>query len=236
MAIASDFVGAGRAQLGLRRYMTLVHLTVAGALVTSALSALLVTANPRVHSLLFTPTGLSILGWVVVLAPLVIVTFFGSAVERMTVAGARLLLLIFAILIGASLASVFSAYTSASILLSFVAAAAGYAALAAIGYASRSDLSGIGAFMLVVLIGLIVALGLNLFFRSTAWDFILACVGLIVFATLIMVDSQRARRLYYERRGEVADEQGLAIVSALALYLDMLNLFLSLLRVIGRDR
>jgi FtsH-binding integral membrane protein len=164
-----------------------------------------------------------------------IVLLFAAAVPRMSTGAARALFLVFAIVTGASLASLFAAYTAASIVGTFVAAAAGYAVLALAGFATTRDLSGLGKFMTVALVGLIVALLINLFIRSSGADFLLSCVGVVIFGALVAVDSQRVKAIY-ESDDSGATAGQLAILGALTLYLDFLNLFLSLIRLTGRRR
>lgn len=196
MRITSEFYPPYGSSALVARNVAMVHLTMAAGLAVSAATAIGVYSSPRLYAALFTEQGLTLAGWVVALSPLAIVLLFAGAVQRLSINAARLLFVAFALLTGASLATLFAAYTAASIVATFVAAASGYAALALVGYATARDLSGLGKFMLVGLFGLIIAIVINLFFGSSSADFVLACIGVVVFSALVAVDSQRIRRIY----------------------------------------
>lgn len=235
MRNASEFLSVPPPPVPVARYVATVHLIMAGGLAVSAITAMVVFSSTGLYASLFTNGGLTLLGWLVTLSPLVIVLIFAGMIQRLSIAAARLLFLIFAILTGASLAILFAVYTAASIVATFIAAAGAYAVLALVGYVTQRDLSGLGKFMLVALVGLILAMLINLFVRSSAADLLLAFIGVFVFAGLVAVDSQRIRRIYEMDATETAAGQ-LAIFGALTLYLDFLNLFLSLIRLTGRRR
>lgn len=219
---------------GLRGYMAAVYVRMAGGVLVSALSAWLAAHNAAVASVLFTTEGLTGMGWIVTLAPLGLVLLISAGIDRLGAALAGALFLLYAILVGLSLGGIFMAYTGSSIGATFLAAAAGFAALAAIGSATRRDLSGLGAFFIILLVGLIVAMLINLFLRSSSFDLALSGLGILLFAGLTACDAQRLKHIYYESDAE-GREKG-AVVGALTLYLDLLNLSLSLLRFTGQRR
>lgn len=235
MRTISDRSPPSAASAALSRYMAKVHLLMAGGLAVSAFSAIAVVSDYRLYSTLFTDEGLTPAGWIVTLAPLVIVLLFAGAVQRLSIGLTQVLFVIFAITIGLSLASLFAAYTTASIVSTFLATSVAYAALAIFGFTTSRDLSGLGKFMFVALLGLIVAMAINLFVQSAAADSLLAAVGVVVFAALVAVDAQRVKAIFESDTSGTSPDR-LAILGALTLYLDLLNLFLSLVRLTGRRR
>ena len=209
--------------------MAAVYLQMAGAVLVSAAAALLVAYNPALSHILFKPGGLTAIGWIVALAPLALVIVLSGAIDRLSAEAARLLFLLYATLIGLSLGGVFSAYSDVSIGLTFACAAAGFATLAMLGAFARRDLGALGSFLTIALFGTVAALLINLFVGSARFDLVLAGIGVLLFAGLTAFDVQRLRNLHDERPEA-------AVIGALTLYLDFLNLFLSLLRLSGRGR
>ncbi|WP_404713502.1 Bax inhibitor-1/YccA family protein [Sphingomonas sp. MMS24-J13] len=219
---------------GLRDYMTSVYLRMTGGVAASSAASWLVAHDDTLSSALFTADGLTILGWIVTFAPLGLVLLLSAGINRLSAAAAGLIFLAYAVLVGLSLGGLLLAYTGTSLATTFIATAAGFAALAWAGMVSRRDLSGLGAFFTIGLVGLIVAMLVNLFVRSTSFDMALSAVGVLLFAGLTAFDAQRVKRLYYEAVDEGRDRS--AIIGALTLYLDFLNLFLFLLRFTGERR
>ncbi len=224
----------GQDTAGLRVYMASVYVRMAGGVMLSAISAWLAAHNPVIAGMLFTSEGLTAAGWFVTLAPLGLVLLIGTAIDRFGAAMAGVLFLLYAALVGLSLGGIFMAYTGSSIVMAFLGAAVAFAVLAAIGSATRCDLSGVGTFFMILLIGLIAAMVINLFVRSSAFDLALSGLGILLFAGLTAYDVQRLKRIYYE--SEADGRENSAVLGALALYLDLLNLFLSLLRLTGQQR
>ena len=226
---------AGRSwQTGLPAYMAGVYFQMAAGVALSALCALLVSENAGVANVLFTDAGMTVVGWIVTLAPLGLVFLLSAGVERMSPATARGVFILYAALAGLSLGGLLLAYTGASVGYTFIGAAAGFIALAAFGAVTRRDMSGLGVFLTITLVGLVVTTLLNLFLRSPGIDFFVAAVGIFLFAGLTAYDVQRLQRFYAE--GRAAGRDNMAVLGALTLYLDFLNLFLSLLRFTGRRR
>lgn len=223
---------------GLRSYMNKVYsLMGVGMLVTAGtaygLSALAIgpdgTATALGQAIYYSP-----LKWVLMFLPLVMVFAFGAAINRLSTAGATLLFYAFAAAMGASLSWIFLAYTGISIVQTFVATAAGFAGLSLYGYTTKRDLSGMGRFLMMGLIGLIVASIINIFLQSGGMQFAISTLGVLIFAGLTAYDTQRIKNTYLELANSDREFLGKsAIMGALTLYLDFLNLFLFLLQFMG---
>jgi FtsH-binding integral membrane protein len=172
------------------------------------------------------------LRWVILFAPLAVVLFLSFGIERMSAFTAQLAFWVYAALVGASLSSIFLVYTDASIVQTFAVTAASFAALSLYGYTTKRDLSAFGSFLIMGLFGLIIASLVNLFLQSSALDFAVSVIGVLLFAGLTAWDTQKIKEMYFEADGfEVANKK--AIMGALSLYLDFINLFLFLLRFLG---
>ncbi|SDA36410.1 hypothetical protein SAMN03159340_03670 [Sphingomonas sp. NFR15] len=219
---------------GMNAFLGSVFLQMAASVALSAAAAALVLTIGALQSALFGPSGLTALGWVVTFAPLALVIIIGAGVESLSGAAARGLLALYAILVGLSVGVLFIGLAGSSIVATFLIAASAFAVLGMIGFTTRRDLSGLGSFLTIVLVGLIVAMLVNLFLRSARLDLGVAAVGVLLFAGLTAYDTQRLKRLYDERMP--TPDGATASLGALTLYLDFLNLFLSLLRFTGRRR
>ncbi|RYE02591.1 MAG: Bax inhibitor-1/YccA family protein [Sphingomonadales bacterium] len=197
-------------------------------LALTGLVALGVSMTPALVALIFgTP-----LKWVAMLAPLAFVFFFTFRIERMTTAGARTAFFAFAAVMGVSMASIFLVFTGTSIAMAFFTASAMFAGLSLIGYTTNRDLTGMGSFLFVGLIAVIGASLVNLFIGSSMLQMLLSVVGVIVFAGLTAWDTQRLKSEYIAYgRSEAADK--LAIMGALSLYLNFINMFQLLLNLMG---
>ena len=170
--------------------------------------------------------------WVVFLAPLGLVFFLSFRIAHMSVTAAQTTFWIFAALLGVSLSSIFIVYDLGSIAQVFFIAAAMFGAMSLWGYTTRRDLTGMGSFLFMGLIGLIIAMVVNIFLASSALEFIISIVGVLIFTGLTAYDTQKIKEMYYANDdGTVAGRK--AIMGALALYLDFINLFLMLLRLMG---
>jgi FtsH-binding integral membrane protein len=206
----------------------------AGGVAVSAGAAWFVAHNTALANALFAAGGLTTLGWVVTLAPLGLVLVLSAGIDRLGASAAGLIFLVYAALVGLSLGGLLLAYTGSSLAATFLGAAAGFAALAWSGTTARRDLSGFQSFFTIALVGLLASMLINLLLRSPAFELALSAAGILLFAGLTAFDAQRFTRLYSQSARE--DRQRLAIVGALTLYLDFLNLFLLLLRFSGRRR
>jgi hypothetical protein len=173
--------------------------------------------------------------WVVILAPLALVFLLGFRIQRMSVAAAQTTFWAYAALVGLSLSTIFLVYTGASIVQTFFVTAASFGALSLYGYTTRRDLSAVGSFMVMGLFGLIIAVLVNMFLQSTALQFAISAAGVLIFAGLTAWDTQNIKEMYFEG-DDVLVAGRKAIMGALRLYLDFINLFLMLLRLFGDRR
>jgi FtsH-binding integral membrane protein len=185
-----------------------------------------------------TPIGyamfVSPLKWVVILAPLAMIFVISFGIERLSASASHALFWIFAALIGLSLGSIFLVYTHTSIVRVFFITAASFGALSLWGYTTQRDLSGFGSFLIMGLFGVILASLVNLFMQSTALQFVISVIGVLVFAGLTAWDTQRLKSEYIYNRMEGAVEEKAAIMGALSLYLNFINLFTLLLNLFGQ--
>lgn len=222
---------AAQIDVGLRQYMLRVYNTMAGGLALTGLVAFLVASSPAAVQLLFgTP-----LKWVVMLAPIALVFFFSFKIESLKASTAQTIFWVYAGLMGASLATVFLVFTGASVARTFFVTAAAFAGLSLYGYTTKRDLSAFGTFLVMGLIGLIIASIVNIFLASSALQFVISAAGVLIFAGLTAWDTQKIKEMYWEADGyEVASKK--AIMGALTLYLDFINLFMFLLQFLGVRR
>jgi uncharacterized protein len=173
--------------------------------------------------------------WVFILAPLALVFFISFRINSLSASTARILFFVYAASIGLSLATIFFVYTQTSITRVFFISAAAFGALSVWGYTTHRDLTGFGSFLLMGLIGVIIASVVNIFLRSSGLDWIISLVGVIVFAGLTAWDTQKIKEMYDPMDdGTVAGRK--AVMGALSLYLDFINLFMLLLRLFGSRR
>ncbi|WP_414713937.1 Bax inhibitor-1/YccA family protein [Sphingomonas sp.] len=213
---------------GLRSYMLGIYRNMGIGLAITGVVAMLVASSPQLTALIFgTP-----LKWVAMLAPLAFVFFFTFRIDRMTTATARTAFFIFAAVMGVSMASIFLVFTNTSIAMAFFTASAMFAGLSLVGYTTRRDLTGMGNFLFMGLIAVIGASLVNLFIGSSVLQMVLSVVGVIVFAGLTAWDTQRLKSEYIAYgRSEAGDK--LAIMGALSLYLNLINMFQLLLGLMG---
>ncbi|MFN3526438.1 MAG: Bax inhibitor-1/YccA family protein [Paracoccus sp. (in: a-proteobacteria)] len=223
---------------GLRAYMNKVYgLMAVGMGVTAVaaygISTAAVTSDGQLSAL-----GVAIytspLRWVIMFAPLLMVFAFGAAINRLSVTAATGLFYGFAAMMGLSISSIFLVYTSMSIVQTFLVTAIAFAGLSLWGYTTKKDISGWGSFLIMGVIGLIVASIVNIFLQSSGMQFAISLLGVLIFAGLTAYDTQNIKNTYLEMAGSDADFIGkTAIMGALRLYLDFLNLFMFLLQFMG---
>jgi len=217
---------------GLRDYMVRVYNLMAIALVISGAVAFLVANTPALMAAIFgTP-----LAWVVMLAPLGFVIFFGYKLPSLSSQQAKNYLWIYSSLMGLSLASIFVAYTGASVSRVFFITSSVFGSMALYGYTTKKDLSGFGSFLFMGLIGLIIASLVNLFMKSSAVELAISVIGVLIFTGLTAYDSQKIKQSYYQFSGNSEMAAKAAVMGALNLYMDFINLFIMLLRLIGDRR
>jgi FtsH-binding integral membrane protein len=228
MATASS-IGT-RIDAGLRDHMQRVYGYMAGGLALTGLVAYAAAASGFYQSI--AGTGLI---WIVMLAPLAFVLALSFGIQRMGTGTAMVLFWIYAAVMGLSLGGIFLVYTGASIARVFFITAVTYGAMSLYGYTTRSDLSGFGSFLLMGLIGTVIASLVNIFIGSNALQFAISIIGVIVFVGLTAYDTQRIQEMYLESdTAEIAGKK--AVLGALALYLDFINLFMMLLQLFGQRR
>ncbi|MFJ5486740.1 Bax inhibitor-1/YccA family protein [Hansschlegelia beijingensis] len=175
------------------------------------------------------------LKWVVLLAPLGMVFFLSARIHKMSAAGGQIAFYVFAGLMGLSLSSIFLVYTGASIGRVFFITAAAFGALSLWGYTTKRDLTGMGSFLVMGLFGIIIASLVNIFLGSSMVQFVVSVLGVLIFSGLTAYDTQRIKEMYYEL--DDSDTMGRkAILGALSLYLDFINLFTMLLSLFGSNR
>lgn len=220
---------------GLRSYMQKIYNFMAGGLCVTGLTAWIV-ANTSLITLFFniTPQSISLsgLGWVAFLAPLVMVFAFGWVARSGSAKQVQLLFWSYAALMGVGLTPIFLLYTQSSLVRVFLITAESFGALSLYGYTTKRDLTGVGSFLYMGLFGLIIAMLVNLFLKSSGLDWALSFIGVGIFSGLTAYDTQRLREIYSSvDSSETLSKK--ALVGALSLYLDFINLFLYLLRFLG---
>lgn len=219
---------AAQIDVGLRQYMLRVYNYMASGVALTGIISLLVSMNPAAMQLLFgTP-----LKWVVMLAPIGVVFFFAARIGSMRASTAQGLFWLYAGLVGLSLASIFMVYTGVSITRTFFITAGAFAGLSLYGYTTKRDLSGFRSFLVMGVIGLLIASVVNIFLASSMLHFVISAAGVLIFAGLTAYDTQTIKQMYYENYSE---EEGtkIAILGALNLYMDFINLFMFLLQFMG---
>ena len=221
---------------GLRAHMLSVYNYMTSGVLLSGIVALLFASSGAVNSLInFNTGGPSGLGYLVMFAPLAIVLVMSFGIQRLSTGAAQVLYWAFAVIMGMSLSTIFLVYTQGSIALTFFATAGAFAGLSLFGYTTKRDLSGMGTFLLMGVVGIFVASIVNLFWMNDTFSLVIAAVGVLVFAGLTAYDTQKVKSLYFQVAG--SDMMGkAAIMGALTLYLDFINMFLFLLRFLGNSR
>jgi uncharacterized protein len=227
---------------GLRAYMIRVYnYMTAGVALTGLVAwfAFQAAVTDAGGSLQLTSFGHAIfqspLMWVFVLAPLGLVMLLSFGINRLSAGTALTLFFVYAGLLGLSLASIFLVYTGASITRVFFISAATFGAMSLYGYTTQRDLTGVGSFMFMGLIGIILASLVNIFLKSSGLDWAISVIGVLVFVGLTAYDTQRIKEMYsVNDDGTVSGRK--AVMGALSLYLDFINLFLMLLRIFGDRR
>ncbi len=224
---------------GLREHMNKVYGTMSvGMLITFAV-AWAIGSNDQLLSIFRDPITLSpnILGWIAMFLPLGMVFGFGAVMRRASAAGARLFFFAFAAAMGLSLAYVFAAFTGISIAQTFLVTAIAFAGLSLWGYTTKKDISGWGSFLIMGVIGLLVAMIVNIFLGSPAIMFAISILGVLIFAGLTAYDTQNIKNEYlaHAHHGDAEWLEKSGIHGALSLYLDFINMFQFLLMFLGQQ-
>ncbi len=222
--------------VGLRSYMLSVYNYMASGVLLTGVVAMLFA--PYAAQYLISPSGrgMSMLGWIVMLSPLAIVFAMSFGANRMRSASLQMLFWAFAGLMGLSMSTLFLVYTGESIAQTFFAVSAGFMGLSLFGYTTKRDLSAWGSFLIMGVIGIIVAVVLNMFLRSPALNLAISAIGVLVFAGLTAYDTQKIKSIYFALAGDSEAMAKSAVMGALRLYLDFINMFQFLLSFMGNRR
>ena len=214
---------------GLRSYMLSVYNYMASGVLLTGIVALLFANSGYAAAILGGP---GILKYVIMFAPLAFILVLSFGITRLSTGTAQLLFWAFATVMGLSMASIFLVFTGASIAQTFFATAAAFAGLSLWGYTTKKDLSGFGTFLIMGVVGLLVAMIINLFMQSSTMSLVISFIGVLLFAGLTAYDTQRIKSLYFHVAG--TDMMGKTVImGALSLYLDFVNMFTFLLNFMG---
>ena len=221
---------------GLRAYMLTVYNYMASALALTGLAAYVTANTPAILNLFYTMEGgflaPTMLGYIAMFSPLAFVLALNFGINKMQASTTQMLFWAFAVVMGISLSNILLMYTGSSVAKTFFVTSAAFGSLSLYGYTTKKNLSGMGSFLIMGLFGLIIAMVVNIFLQSSAMEFIISIVGVLIFAGLTAYDTQRIKLMYLEgEHNETATKK--AIMGALTLYLDFINMFLFLLRFMG---
>ncbi len=213
--------------------MRKVYTWMALALVITGVTAFGVASSPTLLMTLMTSRGLMI---GLIIAELALVFAISGAINRLSLSTATLLFILYSVLNGAMLSSVFVVYTATSIAKVFFITAGTFGAMAFYGYTTKKDLTSLGKILFMALIGLIIATVVNMFLKSTGFEYILSYIGVALFTGLTAWDSQKIKQMLQTQYDMSEGAQKLALLGALTLYLDFINLFLYLLKIFGSNK
>ena len=211
--------------------MRKVYLWMTMALALTGFTAYGVATSPGILQTIYSNPAVM---WGLVIAELILVITVSGAINRLSLSVATLLFIVYSVLNGALLSSVFLVYTASSVATVFFITAGTFAAMALVGYTTKTDLSSMGKILLMALIGMIIATIVNLFVKSTGLELIISYIGVLVFVGLTAYDSQKIKQMLLQAPDASEGAQKVALLGALSLYLDFINLFLYLLRIFGR--
>ena len=229
---AKNYVDTSQSiDLGLRTHMNKVYGLMAVAMIITGAVAFAVGTTPALVKAIFGTW----LQWVVMLAPLGVVFMFGAKIHSMSVATAQLVFWVFAALIGLSISYIFVVYTGISIAQTFFTTAVAFAALSLYGYTTKRDLTAMGSFLFIGLVGIIVASIANWFFQSPVMHLAISAIGVLIFAGLTAYDTQNIKNTYLQFRSAYGEDyaEKMGVMGALSLYLNFLNMFMFLLQFMG---
>lgn len=227
----SSFYVTGDEQLALQRlFIQNVYAWMTGGLLVTTLAAWATLSIPALAEFSIS------MRWILFIAMLGLVLYLSARIEQIEPSTAKALFILYSALTGMTLSVLFYAYTAESLATVFVVTCGTFAVTAIYGYTTKRDLSSVGSFMFMGLIGLIIASVVNIFLQSSALTFATSVIGVIVFVGLTAYDMQRIKELYAMAAANDPRATNYAIIAALALYLDFVNLFLNLLRLLGRRR
>ena len=231
--------------VGLRAHMIRVYNYMASGLALSGIVAFALFASPELRGIFFETgltrggnvmvVGLNVLGWVAILAPMGLLLLVGFRAAQMSVAGVQAVYWAVTALMGVSLSLLLFRYTGASVARTFFVTAASFGALSLYGYTTKRDLTAMGKFLFMGLVGIVLASLVNMFMGSQGLSFIISILGVLIFSGLIAYDTQKIKEQYAEAWGRDVAEK-VAIFGALSLYLDFVNLFQFLMSFMGQNR
>ena len=237
-------VSAREIDQGLRAFMLQVYNYMGSALLLTGISAYMAfsfaVAEMNAEGILLTAFGNAIfnspLKWVLMLAPLAFVFVLGMRLEKMSFKAAQMTFWAFSVLMGVSMSYIFLVFTGASIVRVFFITSAVFGAMSLYGYTTKRDLTGMGSFLMMGLFGIIIASIVNIFMQSSMMQFAISIIGVGIFVGLTAYDTQKLKKMYYSMAGMGEALGKAAIMGALSLYLDFINLFMMLLRLLGDRR
>src|SRR5215211_3941555 len=227
--VTAATVGVPRAarDAGLRSYMLKVYNYMASGVLLTGIVAMLFASSGMAAQVMMTP-----LRWLIIFAPLAFVFGMSFGVNRMQSSTLQALFWGFAVAMGLSMSTIFLVYTGTSIAQTFFAVSGAFLGLSLYGYSTKKDLSGFGTFLIMGVVGLLIAMVINLFVQSTAMMFAISAIGVLLFAGLTAYDTQKIKSMYAHIAG--SDMMGKTVVmGALNLYLDFINMFTFLLNFMG---
>jgi len=211
--------------------MRKVYVWMTLALVITGITAYGVASSPAILQAIYSNSAIL---WVLIIAELALVFGVSAAINRISLTTATLMFVLYSVLNGVMLSSIFLVYTTSSIATVFFITAGTFGAMALVGYTTKTDLSSMGKILFMALIGLIIATIVNLFVKSSGLDLILSYVGVLIFVGLTAWDSQKIKQMMLQAPDASEGMQKMALLGALTLYLDFINLFIYLLRIFGR--
>ena len=211
--------------------MRKVYVWMTLALVITGFTAYGVATSPGIQQLVF---GNSIVMWGLIIAEFALVIGVSAAINKLSLTTATLMFILYSVINGALLSSIFLIYTASSIATVFFITAGTFGAMALVGYTTKTDLTSMGKILFMALIGLVIATLVNLFVKSSGFTLILSYVGVLIFVVLTAYDSQKIKQMMLQAPDAGESAQKLALLGALTLYLDFINLFIYLLRIFGK--
>lgn len=224
-----------RSQSAFASLMRKVYVWMTLAMIVTGLTAYYIASSPELFYRLFAQSSATM--WILIIAEFAVVFILSAAINRLSFAAAGLLFILYSVLNGATLSVIFLAYTMESISSTFFITAGTFAAMSFFGYITRKDLTGLGKILFMALIGIIIATVVNIFIGSTGLQTIVSYLGVLIFVGLTAYDTQKIKVMFRQAGTEVnSSTQKLALLGSLTLYLDFINLFLYLLRLLGDRR
>ncbi len=216
-----------------KNFVSNVMTYMSAALAISGVMAWWFGTNDALVGMLVSETGMTGLGWLVMLAPFGLVLWMGFGMQRMSSTTMLTVFIAYSVLMGMSLSFIFLAYSQASIFTTFFITAGTFGAMAFLGYTTSTDLTKMGSILYMALIGIIIAMVVNWFMKSAAMEYIISMIGVLVFTGLTAYDMQKIKRIGMTVDSQSEEGTKLALYGALNLYLDFVNLFLFMLRFLG---